>query len=133
MTRQMFYVFFGERRDTAHTPHESPAVMTVPLVVLAVCAVLLEHYRHAGLAMVPQLSHGPRRARAVNSTQACSPHAAFDCSGRTGDPAGWWLYGRRRIAAAEAPDPLETLQPDIFTLLRNKFWIDELYDKRWFA
>jgi len=46
-----------------------------------------------------------------------------------GITAGWWLYGRHRIAAAETPDALETSQPDIFTLLRNKFWIDELYDK----
>jgi NADH-quinone oxidoreductase subunit L len=41
---------------------------------------------------------------------------------------GWWLYGRRQITADE-PDALATLQPDIFTLLRRKFLIDEIYDK----
>ena len=54
MTRQMFYVFAGEYRGgagqhhahaTGHgharRPHESPAVMTVPLVILAVFAVVL--------------------------------------------------------------------------------------------
>ena len=48
MTRQMFYVFFGKSRLTgsephshATTPHESPAVMTIPLVILAASSILL--------------------------------------------------------------------------------------------
>ena len=58
MTRQVYYVFFGESRlaesHPSHataaehrmrhipvTPHESPAVMTVPLMVLAAFAILL--------------------------------------------------------------------------------------------
>jgi NADH-quinone oxidoreductase subunit L len=46
MTRQVYLVFFGESRfhedehGHAQEPHESPWVMTVPLVVLAVAAVL---------------------------------------------------------------------------------------------
>src|SRR5262245_4745846 len=40
MTRQMIYVFFGSRRDAAAHAHESPPVMTIPLVVLAACTIL---------------------------------------------------------------------------------------------
>ncbi len=50
MTRQVYLVFFGKERfldahgdeheEHAHTPHESPAVMVVPLVVLAIASVL---------------------------------------------------------------------------------------------
>jgi NADH-quinone oxidoreductase subunit L len=49
MTRQVYLVFFGEPRfghgddhgdEHAHEPHESPWVMTLPLVVLAIAAVL---------------------------------------------------------------------------------------------
>jgi len=40
MTRQMAYVFFGKHRGH-HAPHESPPIMTMPLMILAVCAVLL--------------------------------------------------------------------------------------------
>ena len=40
---------------------------------------------------------------------------------------GWWFYGRKPIASAEAPDALERLQPQIFDLLRNKFYVDEFY------
>src|SRR5262249_36068692 len=35
MTRQMIYVFFGDRRAASQPAHESPSVMTVPLIVLA--------------------------------------------------------------------------------------------------
>ncbi len=55
MTRQVCYVFFGARREPQVAesprapeefcilpePHESPAIMTTPLVILAICAVLL--------------------------------------------------------------------------------------------
>jgi NADH-quinone oxidoreductase subunit L len=49
---------------------------------------------------------------------------------------GWWFYGRKPIASAEAPDALERLQPKIFQVLRNKFYVDEFYQVtfiRWTA
>src|SRR5438093_1717908 len=48
MTRQIIYVFFGDRRDrhrnrdfqsVSRDAHESPGVMTAPLIVLALCAI----------------------------------------------------------------------------------------------
>nr|MDQ6913809.1 NADH-quinone oxidoreductase subunit L [Verrucomicrobiota bacterium] len=41
MTRQMIFVFFGQRREASPHAHESPRVMTLPLVVLAACTVAL--------------------------------------------------------------------------------------------
>src|SRR5213592_3133739 len=38
MTRQVIFVFFGERR-TAEPAHESPGIMTRPLVILAICTI----------------------------------------------------------------------------------------------
>src|SRR5437879_10420259 len=40
MTREIIYVFFGNRRIASEHAHESPGVMTIPLIVLAVCAIL---------------------------------------------------------------------------------------------
>src|SRR3954469_21910801 len=40
MTRQMIYVFFGKRRAASEHPHESPPIMTFPLMVLAACAIV---------------------------------------------------------------------------------------------
>jgi NADH-quinone oxidoreductase subunit L len=41
MTRQVYLVFFGKPRfdEEHHAPHESPLVMTLPLVVLAIAAL----------------------------------------------------------------------------------------------
>src|SRR5881296_2942904 len=41
MTRQIIYVFFGDRRVASQHAHESARVMTMPLIVLAICAILL--------------------------------------------------------------------------------------------
>src|SRR5213080_3366015 len=39
MTRQIIYVFFGYTRAAAEHAHESTRVMTMPLIVLALCAI----------------------------------------------------------------------------------------------
>jgi NADH-quinone oxidoreductase subunit L len=41
---------------------------------------------------------------------------------------GWWLYGRQPIKSADETDALEKLRPDIFGLLRGKYFVDELYE-----
>src|SRR2546425_1472423 len=41
MTRQMIYVFFGKPRVAAERAHESPRGMTMPLILLALGAILL--------------------------------------------------------------------------------------------
>src|SRR5437667_9364560 len=40
MTRQIILVFFGNRRAASEHGQESPSVITLPLIVLAVCAIL---------------------------------------------------------------------------------------------
>ena len=41
MTRQIIYVFFGNPRAASERAHESPRVMTMPLIVLAICSIVL--------------------------------------------------------------------------------------------
>jgi NADH-quinone oxidoreductase subunit L len=41
---------------------------------------------------------------------------------------GWWLYGRKTMEKCEEPDPLQRFQADIFTLLRRKYFVDEIYE-----
>src|SRR5207253_11503012 len=60
MFRQFFMVFFGECRADHHTQehlHESPKVMTLPLVVLAIGAVF------AGYVGLPTVFGGSQFAR----------------------------------------------------------------------
>ncbi|MFE3451422.1 NADH-quinone oxidoreductase subunit L [Nonomuraea sp. NPDC059194] len=45
MSRMVFMTFFGKRRwDSEAHPHESPAVMTVPLIILSIGSVFLGGY-----------------------------------------------------------------------------------------
>jgi NADH-quinone oxidoreductase subunit L len=52
---------------------------------------------------------------------------------------GWWFYGRKPIQSAETPDVLDRLEPKLFNLLRNGFFVDEFYEatfirfNAWFA
>ncbi len=58
MFRLVFLTFLGKARfDTQHVhPHESPAVMTMPLIVLAVASVVVGFARlPAGGRLVPRL------------------------------------------------------------------------------
>ena len=147
MTRQVYYVFLGESRLAAKhpshaaaaehhlrhvpvTPHESPAVMTVPLMILATFAVLL------GVIGTPAW---PWFDSFLNGQPATFSAAGFLENGILpvmltsslivflGLGLGWWFYGRKPIANAETPDALEQLQPQIFHLLRHKFYVDEFY------
>jgi NADH-quinone oxidoreductase subunit L len=43
--------------------------------------------------------------------------------------SAWAIYSKISLESAEALDPLEKIQPGVFNLLRNKFYIDELYGK----
>ncbi len=40
---------------------------------------------------------------------------------------GWWVYGRKPLAGPTEPDVLERARPDIFKLLKNKYYFDEIY------
>jgi NADH-quinone oxidoreductase subunit L len=145
MTRQVYYVFFGKpskveiiehASHSAETaivtnPHESPAIMTIPLVILAACSMLF------GLIGTPAW---PWLASFLNSEQPTLDLEGFTENGILpvmlssmiivflGLGLGWWFYGRKPIESAEIPDALERLQPQIFNVLRNGFFVDNLYE-----
>ena len=149
MTRQVYYVFAGSNRLTAsnhcerlaaefedpahhptHLPHESPAVMTIPLMILAAFAVLL------GFVGTPAW---PWFQSFIENKPAAFSFAGFSEPGIVpvmisssllvflGLGLGWYFYGRKPIQSAEAPDALGELQPGIFTVLGNAYYIDALY------
>ena len=137
MTRQVCYVFFGHNRDTRTSfsprglayagPHESPPVMTWPLVILATFAVLLSLI---GTPFWPWFQNylSGHSVTAGFRWEALFVMLLSILVVGLGLGAGWWLYGRRPAKTAEAPDPLEEIQPDVFGVLQNKFLVDELYE-----
>jgi len=142
MTRQVALVFFGQNRASAHSektqaehssrvPHESPAVMTVPLIVLAAFSILLGYigtpawpWFHSFLKGEPAaIDFGRFSEGGVLPLMMSSSIIVF-----IGLGLGWWFYGRKPIVRADETDALERLRPDIFALLKNKYYVDELYE-----
>jgi NADH-quinone oxidoreductase subunit L len=112
------------------TPHESPAVMTIPLTILAAFALFL------GLVDTPAWpwfesflsdKHPVVRFSAFSGPGLLSVMLASSIVVFVGLGLGWWFYGRKPIASAEAPDAVGRLQPHIFTVLGHAFYVDALY------
>ena len=164
MTRQVFYVFYGncrlhlgrttasEQRTVEHggvpakdhphdelagEPHESPAAMTMPLVILAACSILLGFLGTPGWPWFQRFLGGEEAegfSSGVVTLMVISSVVVF-----VGIGIGWWLYGRRPCEQSEQPDPLQVMRSDIFSLLQHKYYIDEVYEhtviafNAWFA
>jgi NADH-quinone oxidoreductase subunit L len=154
MTRMMWLTFFGEERfgkghDEHHghqsKPHESPAVMWIPLAILAVLSIVggwvgipaalggSNHFEHF---LEPAIAHvGSRTAGETHTTAAPEPSAATavkaeehqDTStelaltglsvlaGLAGIGLGWMVFSKKPIREMPA-------------VLENKYYVDELYD-----
>ena len=141
MTRQVCYVFFGNNRNrrVSHSssgladagPHESPPVMTRPLMILAGFAVLLGFFGTPAWPWFQTYLNG--------NTAVFDPGKLFQWQTlfvmflstlvvAAGLGGAWWLYGRAPAKTADAPDPIEETHAGTFDALRNKFFVDELYE-----
>ena len=131
MTRQVIYVFFGERRVASQHAHESPPVMTTPLIVLASCTILfsvvltpawpwLHDYLTGGIAHF-EIAHLIQPALFLSLVLVGA-----------GIGLGIWMYRGAGTAVGQRSaetDPLEFAQPQLFRFLQNKMWIDEFYGR----
>jgi NADH-quinone oxidoreductase subunit L len=128
MTRLVAEVFFGRPRShAAEHAHENSAVMTLPLVLLAVCAILLGFL---GTPVWPWL-----QAKLLGHEEVHG-HPLFEGAGLmllsivlvgAGLALGWWLYGRKLRDRADARDPIEQAAPGVFAALAARLGFDELY------
>jgi NADH-quinone oxidoreductase subunit L len=138
MTRQMFYVFAGNNRGHHRAEiHESPRVMIVPLVVLAVFAIGLGFLGTPVWPWIQNFVEGQKASFDLN--ELAKPDIVSNLLLSTlivsaGIFLGWWLYGRKGIGAADEPDALARLGKktfflrDIFVWMQNKFYVDEFYE-----
>ena len=133
VTRAMWMTFYGEPRDhhLYDHAHESPAVMTLPLIALAVGTAVLgilvgfppeQGFIDTFLGPVFEGEGGHVPAVAALVTLAVVSVAA----GLLGILAGFSMYVRHR------PDPAAVSRAagPFYRLLVNKYFIDELYDRR---
>ncbi len=128
MGRQIWMVFFGEaRHEAAAHAEESPAVMTVPLMVLAVLSLLggvlnlpfegfhnLGHWLEYTLKEVESL---PLDLKVAGISTILALLAIL---------FSWLIYGRNPLKAGQ-PDPLKKPLGFLFTGMENKWFVDEGY------
>jgi len=140
MGRQVCLTFLGRPRSQhAEEAHETPVVMTGPLVVLAVFATTL------GLAGVPEgfpvlgplfgnnpLHHYIGAMMALVGHHGEAVPVNFVVMGLSlllalgGLFVGWLIYGRRPLAAGQA-DPMVAALGPVHRVLANRYYVDEFY------
>jgi len=111
--------------------HESPWVMTIPLLVLSAFSVLLGFLGTPAWPWFQGFLGGERAARNLGKLfegevlrlMLLSSAVVF-----AGLGLGWWLYGRKPVRSADEADVLESLQPEVFALLKRKYFLDEIYE-----
>ncbi|WP_042354344.1 NADH-quinone oxidoreductase subunit L [Bacillus rubiinfantis] len=127
MFRLFFMVFTGEARGKQKQVHESPSVMTLPMLVLAVLAVVAGYVNTPwfGSFLGDWLIDGnPALGHAHIEGPAWIMIAATVVS-LAGILLAWLMYGKRSIA----PDWLSGKGGMLHTVLYNKYYIDEFYQK----
>jgi NADH-quinone oxidoreductase subunit L len=133
--RQITLTFLGPpRTKAAEHAHESVWTMTLPLVVLAVFAVtagwigIPEHFPALG-GVLPNWFHEFVGGTLLENPPPLdfNPMPLLTSVGvaLTGLLLGWLAY--RRVSEG-APDPLARPLGPFYTLLKNKYYFDEMYD-----
>jgi NADH-quinone oxidoreductase subunit L len=146
MFRLVFLTFFGEPRYDEHHlhAHESPKNMTIPLVILAIGSIFggwfaAPHLLFGGHDYFEEFlkpvfsTYAPPSMSEVAAEAGIAPNPASKLlHALTGWPVivavlgllvAWWFY----IKNPEAPKRLATSLHGLYTLLLNKYYVDELY------
>jgi NADH-quinone oxidoreductase subunit L len=150
MFRLIYMTFYGRSRvdhEVLHHVHESPPIMTVPLIILAILSVVggmilgipPEHgwiHRFLGAVVGHGVSHtASGLAEAASAMEGHvgggGPHALdvllmiiSVTVGALGWGLAWFMYTKR----TDIPDHLAERYKNVYELLLNKYWVDELYE-----
>ncbi len=129
MFRLIFMTFFGEPRyeESVH-PHESPPVMTIPLILLAIPAALIGLVGiggHNGWFARLLASHGDRGVEvATESVSALALMIPSVLVALFGIVLAYAIYGAHKLPILKLMAPPTGLKK----LLVNRYYVDEIYD-----
>jgi NADH-quinone oxidoreductase subunit L len=117
VSRAMFLAFFGEYRGHEHHIHESPAVMMVPLTILAALSLAGGY-----LFKVPEFlaSFFPALEESEDLTLMLISVAA----GVIGIALAYLMY----VARPAMADSFANSVKGLYSLVANKYFVDEIYD-----
>jgi NADH-quinone oxidoreductase subunit L len=130
MFRLLYLVFFGENRSAEAHPHESPKVMTVPLMVLSVLSVF------GGFLNIPSLFGGNLSFSAyLDSAVVSKTSEEISSATEIGmillsvallAVVIYWAY-QTFVRKAQTPSGDEVKRTPLQRIITNKFYIDEFY------
>jgi NADH-quinone oxidoreductase subunit L len=113
--RALFLCFFGEYRGHHH-PHESPAIMWIPLAVLAALSL------GGGYINIPKFLE-PMFPLVEESGNEWTVYVSI-AAGVGGIALAYLFY----ILAPSLPDAIVSAFRPVYTLIYNKYFVDEFYD-----
>ena len=149
MFRLIFLTFYGKPRmnhEVEHHIHESPKTMTVPLVILAICAI------GAGFLGLPHSLGGSNRfgsfwSRCSPRKLSCCEHEGAAAQVAAGEQQvehtnpleytlmfasvgaavlGWWMAQRAYDKADKGyKEPINEVAPRCYKTLFRKWYVDE--------
>ncbi|MBI2295787.1 MAG: NADH-quinone oxidoreductase subunit L [Betaproteobacteria bacterium] len=143
--RLLFMTFHGAERfhgpgkgahgEHGHAPHESPAVVTVPLVLLAIPSILAGYgigpvlfggYFGDSIVVAPGHDVLAQMGRDFHGVIAMMEHAVATLPfwfALAGIATAWYLYLRR----PDLPDAIKERAGLLYTVLERKYGFDEAY------
>jgi len=130
MSRLFFLTFHGERRwPEGRHPHESPPVMTIPLVILGALAAVggLLNVGHDGALahfLEPVFAGGAEETTAELAFSEIVLTAIVVGITLIGAAVAWYLYGSGRVQWLG----LRERYAGSWRLVSNKLYVDEIYE-----
>jgi NADH-quinone oxidoreductase subunit L len=115
--RAIFLAFFGTYRGDGH-PHESPPVMTVPLAILALLSV-------AGGFMFPVPQFLSAVFPPIKEAEDITLMGFSVAAGVMGILVAYVMY----VAKPALADLVAANMKGLYTLVYNKYFVDEVYDR----
>jgi len=151
MFRLMYLTFHGHPRmshDVEHHIHESPASMTVPLVVLALCAIgagwlgwphslggsdrftkFLEPVFASEARVLQEEGRTTQLVQGVEEEHNTSTEWLLMALSLGAAGLGWGMAWRSyRHADKGYAEPIAVAAPPVYNILLNKYYVDEGYD-----
>jgi NADH-quinone oxidoreductase subunit L len=137
MFRAVFMTFHGRSRvdhEVAHHIHESPGIMTVPLIVLAILSTI------GGFIGFPIVEGWNQFSDFLSPVFAIPPKVAEAGHHSAGFEIGMMVVSiviavlgilsayRMYIKKPDLPDQLAERYKTPYQMIANKYWVDEIYD-----
>ncbi|MCL5674155.1 MAG: NADH-quinone oxidoreductase subunit L [Candidatus Omnitrophica bacterium] len=123
--RMIFIVFWGDKQKESH-PHESPKIMTFPLIILALLAIIGGYVGLPESNLIHRFLSPVFLGTAVLSSnvelKTIMVSLVFSLGGIA---TAWYFY----LVNPSLPESMKKKAAGLYKLLLNKYFVDEIYER----